>query len=118
MRPPAAFDAGAKFNDFVAGRSRCDKGDEVCSAWFTTQGCTREKCRLKHPNGKSAKGASSRKGRYNKRDLTPVGQRHTPVDTTKYIYDKGEPVKVDPKAAEAHERNKNPRVKVRDPQSD
>jgi hypothetical protein len=100
------------------GRSRCDKGDEVCSAWFTTQGCNREKCQLKHPNGKSAKGASSRKGRYNKRDLTPVGQRHTPVDTTKYIYDKGEPVKVDPKAAEAHERNKNPRVKVRDPQSD
>ena len=27
-------------------------------------------------------------------------------------------VKVDPKAAEAHERNKNPRVRVRDPQSD
>jgi hypothetical protein len=47
-----------------------------------------------------------------------VGQRHTPVDTTKYIYDKGEPVKVDPKAAEAHERNRNPRVRVRDPQSD
>ena len=47
-----------------------------------------------------------------------LGKRHTPVDTTKYIYDKGEPVKVDPKAAAAHERNKNPRVKARDPESD
>ncbi len=109
MRPPAAFDAGAKFNDFVAGRSRCDKGDEVCSAWFTTQGCTREKCQLKHPNGKPAKDASTRKGRYNRRDITPVGARHTPSD---------EIVKVDPEAAAAHERNKNPRVRVRDPQSD
>jgi hypothetical protein len=60
----------------------------------------------KHPNGKLKKGdESSGDGTFNKRDLTPVGKRHTPVD-------KGEPVKVDPKAAAAHERNKNPRVKV------
>jgi hypothetical protein len=53
-----------------------------------------------------------------KRDLTPVGQRHTPVDTAKYIYDKGEPAKVDPKAAAAHARNSKTRVRVRDPLSD
>jgi hypothetical protein len=102
------------------GRSRCDKGDEVCSAWFTTQGCNREKCRLKHPNGKSAKDASSRNGRYNRRDLTPVGARHTPSDEIVKLDPKakGEPVKVDPEATAAHERNRNRRIKYSQTDSD
>ncbi len=49
------------------------------------------------------------------RDLTPVGKRHTPVD-------KGEPVKVDPKAAAAHELAQQESTcqgaAVRDPESD
>jgi hypothetical protein len=88
---------------------------------FHPNGCTRppKQCLFKHPNGKLKKDAeTSGDGEYNKRDLTPVRQRQTPVDTAKYIYDKGEPVKVDPKAAAARERNKNPRVKARDPESD
>jgi hypothetical protein len=85
---------------------------------FNPDGCTRDGCMYKHPNGKLRKDRSTGEGTFNKRDLTPVGQRHTPVDTTKYVYDKSEAVQVDPKAAEVHARNKNPRVKVRDPQSD
>jgi hypothetical protein len=103
------------------GKRACAREDSVCRAWmFHPNGCTRphKQCLFKHPNGKSKKDRSTGEGTYNKRDLTPVGQRHTPVDTTKYVYDKSEPVKVDPKAAAVHERNKNPRVKVRDPQSD
>jgi hypothetical protein len=76
-------------------------------------------CTFTHPNGKKKRDESSGgDDKFNKRDLTPVGKRHTPVDTTKYIFDKGEPVKGDPKAAEAHARNSKTRVKVRDPQSD
>ena len=80
--------------------------------WLTKpDGCDRDQCQYRHPNGKSKQDGSTSDGTFNKRDVTPVGKRHTPVD-------KGEPVKVDPKAAEAHERNKNPRIRVRDPQSD
>jgi hypothetical protein len=91
------------------GRSKCDKGDEVCAAWFTVNGCSSEQCPHKHPNGKSARGASKGRGTFNKRNLTPMGKRHTPSD---------EIVPVDPTAAAAHERNRNPRLRVRDPQSD
>jgi hypothetical protein len=96
--------------------------EPVCYAWRKQAGCTQASCTFTHPNGKhkqDKKGdASPGDGAFNKRDLTPVGKRHTPVDTTKYIYDKGEPVKGDPKAAAAHARNSKTRVKVRDPQSD
>jgi hypothetical protein len=106
------------------GKSRPDR---ECWRWRDyPEGCQRKDCTFLHPNGKSKKdapkdGKSTKdtpkdEGEYNKRDLTPSGARR--VDTTKHIYDKGDPVKVDPKAAEAHARNKNPRVKVRDPQSD
>jgi hypothetical protein len=106
-------------NGFVHpnGKRQCSRADQICHHWMFLE-CLRDKCQYKHPNGKSKRDAPTREGKYNRRDLTPVGQRHTPVETAKYIYDKGEPVKVDPKAAAAHERNKNPRVKVRDPQSD
>jgi hypothetical protein len=79
---------------------------------FNPDGCTRDGCQFKHPNGKLKKDAeTSGEGEFNKRDLTPVGQRHTPVD-------KGERVKVDPKAAEAHERNRQRRLKYKQTDSD
>jgi hypothetical protein len=105
--------------DHPNGKRQCPQQDRVCGDWwFGDDGCLRDKCQYKHPNGKSKRDRSAGESTFNKRDLTPVGQRHTPVDATKYIYDKGEPVKADPKAAEAHERKQNPRVKMRDPQSD
>ena len=60
-----------------------------------------------------ARRANCCSGGYNKRDLTPVGQRHTPVE-------KGAVVQRDPKAAEAHARNGKTRVRVRNnnPESD
>ncbi len=92
------------------------KNPPICHAWRDDpKGCTASRCDFtsNHPNGKKKKDAESPgDAEFNKRDLTPVGKRHTPVD-------KGEPVKVDPKAAEAHARNHNKtRVRVRDPQSD
>jgi hypothetical protein len=110
------------------GKSRQDKEGTVdkeqqqrpeCFGWRNDpDGCRLPACKYAHPNGKHNKDAPKDEGEYNKRDLTPVGKRHTPVDTAKYIYDKGEPAKGDPKAAEAHARNSKTRVKVRDPQSD
>ncbi len=100
--------------DHPNGKRQCPQNDRVCGDWwFGDDGCLRDKCQYKHPNGRSKRAAPTGEGTYNNRDLTPVGKRHTPVD-------KGELVKVDPNAAAAHERNKNPRVKVpvRDPQSD
>jgi hypothetical protein len=94
------------------GKRRCDGADAICYSWmFHPDGCSRQQCLFKHPNGKSKKDRSTGEGAFNKRDLTPVGQRHTPVD-------KGDPVKVDPKAAEAHERNRQRRLKYRQTDSD
>ena len=61
---------------------------------------------MTHPNGKKKRDVSSGDdAKFNTRDVTPVGKRHTPVD-------KGEPVKTDPQAKEAHERNRSRRVRT------
>ena len=96
------------------GERRCLEKDRVCADWYYSEdGCSRDPCKLKHPNGKSKSDAPKGAGGYNKRDLTPVGHRHTPVE-------KGAVVQQDPKAAEAHARKGKTRVRVRDnnPESD
>jgi hypothetical protein len=86
----------------------------VCVKWLKQpDGCDRDKCQYRHPNGKSKQDESTTEGTFNKRDLTPVGKRHTPVEK-----EKGGVVPVDPKAAAAHERNRNPRVKYSQNESD
>ena len=66
----------------------------------------KQSCKYTHPNGKQKRDAlSGGDEKFNKRDLTPVGKRHTPVD-------KGEPVKTDPEAKAAHERNRSRRVRL------
>jgi hypothetical protein len=63
-------------------------------------------------NGKSTKrDESTGEGTFNKRDLTPVGQRHTPVDGDAIV-------QPDPRARAAHERNRNRRIKYGNPESD
>ena len=81
--------------------------EPVCQQWAQApKGCTQAGCKLTHPNGQAKKGESSGDdAKFNKRDVTPVGKSHTPVD-------KGEPVKVDPKAKEAHERNRYRRIRL------
>ena len=92
--------------DHPNGASRCPEKDRVCGDWFYSEdGCSRDPCKLKHPNGKSKSDAPKGEGQYNKRDITPVGQRHTPVENDAIV-------KRDPKAAEAHARNGTRRVRV------
>jgi hypothetical protein len=80
--------------------------EPVCYAWLKPAGCTQASCTFTHPNGKHKKDKpSGDDAQFNKRDVTPVGKRHTPVD-------KGELVKVDPKAKEAHERNRSRRIRL------
>jgi hypothetical protein len=79
----------------------------TCKFWkYKKDGCVNANCQLTHPNGKKKKDKSSGDdAQFNKRDVTPVGKSHTPVE-------KGEPVKVDPKAKDAHERNRSRRVRL------
>ena len=80
--------------------------EPVCYAWRKKAGCTDASCKFTHPNGKQKKDdESSGDDKFNTRDLASVGKRHTPVD-------KGEAVRVDPKAKEAHERNRHRRVRL------
>jgi hypothetical protein len=51
-----------------------------CMKWPTKPGgCDRDQCQYKHPNGKSKQDESTGEGTFNKRNLTPVRKRHTPV---------------------------------------
>ena len=72
---------------------------------------------MTHPNGQAKRGESSGDdAQFNKRDVTPVGKSHTPVDKGEPVKvdpkAKGEPVKVDPQAKEAHERNRSRRIRL------
>ena len=98
--------------DHPNGKPQCSENDRVCAAWFYEEdGCNYNPCKWKHPNGKSKSDAPFQAGRYNKRDITPVGQRHTPV-----VQD--DVVKPDPTATAARERNKGRRVNCGNPESD
>jgi hypothetical protein len=95
------------------GKSKCSPEEAVCVKWLKRpDGCDRDQCQYRHPNGKSKQDESTTEGTFNKRDLTPVGKRHTPVEK-----EKGGVVPVDPKAAAAHGRNRHPRLRY-DPNSD
>ena len=94
------------------GKKRCSKEDAVCLQWnMNAAGCERQPCQYRHPNGKPKKDATTDDGAFNKRDLTPVGQRHTPVDNEAVV-------RADPTALATHERNRHRRVKYGNPESD
>ena len=109
---------GCKFKDgcnraHPNGKRKCSPEDTVCLKWNTNErGCDPDTCKYRHPNGKPTRKDDTKiDGKFNKRDVTPVGQRHTPVE-------QDDVVKPDPKAAAARERNKGRRVNCGNPDSD
>ena len=96
------------------GKHKCSPEDAVCLQWNTNKsGCDPKTCEYRHPNGRpTRKDDTTIDGKFNKRDVTPVGQRHTPVE-------KGERVPEDPRAtAEARARGRGRRVQLGNPDSD
>ena len=78
--------------------------------FFSVDGCLRDQCRYKHPNGKSEREAKF------KRDATPMGERpvlkNGTIDMTKSRSNADAVVAEYPKAMAAHARNQARRVRM------